>query len=125
MINCRIFIKKVKKKARNSSRKYFGLQSHLETFPTLFLGTLLTHWLLPRYQKDYVRKSIIVRGNLNCYASSNNHRSVCRCKAWSSLVEGTEQPDRPNSQACVECDHAHATNFFVINTTAYHLCLPL
>ena len=45
-------------------------------------------------------------------------------KSWSSLVEGDEQLDRPNSQTCMECCHACAVSFlgFAINTTAYHLC---
>ena len=27
---------------------------------------------------------------------------------WISLVEGDEQPDRPNSQMCMECFHGYA-----------------
>ena len=30
---------------------------------------------------------------------------------WSSLVEGDEQPDRPNSQTCMESCHACAAKF--------------
>ena len=35
--------------------------------------------------------------------------------AWSSLVEGHEQPDRPNSQTYMECCHACAAYFFILS----------
>ena len=48
------------------------------------------------------------------------HRSLPRAKmyhfwfidAWSSLVEGDEQPDQLNCQTCVECGYVHAATFF-------------
>ena len=38
-----------------------------------------------------------------------------KVKTWSSLVEGDEKPDRPNSQIDMECCHACAAYFFVLS----------
>ena len=39
---------------------------------------------------------------------------------WSSLLDGVEQPDWPNSQTWMECSHLCAP-WYVVNTTAYNL----
>ena len=43
----------------------------------------------------------------------------------SSLVERDEQLDQPNSQACINGKWPGMSLGFVINTTAYHVCLPI
>ena len=49
--------------------------------------------------------------------------SFLKVKPWSSLVEGDEQLDRPNSQTCMEWYSVCIAYFFWIchNTTTYHL----
>ena len=38
---------------------------------------------------------------------------LCKVGPWSSLVEGDEQADWPNSQTCMESCHASAAKFIL------------
>ena len=56
--------------------------------------------------------------------SFNSRWGGWTAETWSSLVEGDEQADRPQSQTSMECCRACVAAYFwgvVINTTAYHL----
>ena len=72
----------------------------------------LWYWKQPLYQLSHNRCPKITFSFFRLAADS-----------WRSWVEGDEQPDRPNSQTCMEWCHAWAVLYFglFINTTAYHL----
>ena len=46
------------------------------------------------------------------YKKEAFERSLVLTEPWSSLVEGDEQPDRPNGQTCVECGYVYAELIF-------------